>query len=98
VTKLSLDAYVVETLLPDLVGHDKSPSSFLVYLFLWSRATANRQKSVQISLADIAEATGLSKSAVQSAMRNLTRRRLVKSVRATITATPEYFVLRPWRR
>jgi hypothetical protein len=34
-SSLSLDPYVVDTLLPDLVGHDRQPSAFLVYLFLW---------------------------------------------------------------
>ena len=29
---LSLDHYVVDTLMRDLVGHDRRPSAFLVYL------------------------------------------------------------------
>jgi DNA-binding MarR family transcriptional regulator len=98
VKKITLDAYVVEPLMADLVGHDKSTSSFLVYLYLWSRATGSRQKSTRASHQAIAEATGLSKSAVQAALRNLTRRRLVRSERESITATPEHFVLRPWIR
>ncbi len=96
--KLSLDAYIIETLMADLVGHDKSTSSFLVYLHLWSRTAGAREKSVRASHQAIAEATGLSKSAVQAALRNLTRRKLVRSERESITATPEHFVLRPWIR
>jgi IclR-like helix-turn-helix domain-containing protein len=93
-----VDAYVLETLMADLVGHDRSPSSFLVYLFLWTRTVAAREKSVRASHHEIAEGTGLSKSAVQAGLRNLTRRRLVRSQRESVTATPEHFVLRPWRR
>ena len=84
--------------MPDLVGHDKSPSAFVVYLYLWSRTIAARAKSVRISHQGIADDTGLSKSAVQGALRLLTRRRLVRSVRESITATPEHIVLRPWKR
>ena len=38
VRKAPLDDYLVETLLPDLIGHDRSPSAFLVYLKLWHMA------------------------------------------------------------
>jgi hypothetical protein len=34
-TTVEVDAYVIDTLLPDLVGHDRRPSAFLVYLHLW---------------------------------------------------------------
>jgi DNA-binding transcriptional regulator GbsR (MarR family) len=53
---------------------------------------------VRVSHQGIAGDTGLSKSAVQSALRHLNRRKLVRSVRETQTATPEHFVLRPWAR
>jgi hypothetical protein len=42
--------------------------------------------------------TGLSKSAVQSAIRILTRRKLIRATKPTVTSTPEYRVLKPWRR
>jgi hypothetical protein len=29
-TTLPLDAYIIDTLMPDLVGHDRQPSAFLV--------------------------------------------------------------------
>ena len=53
---------------------------------------------MRVSHQGIAGDTGLSKSAVQSALRHLNRRKLVRSVRETQTATPEHFVLRPWAR
>jgi hypothetical protein len=34
---VEIDDYVLDTLMADLVGHDRQPSSFLVYLFLWRR-------------------------------------------------------------
>ena len=95
---IRLDRYVIETLMVDLVGHDRSASSFLVYLALWAKVGARRGATARMSLADLAEETGLSKSAVQAAARNLLRRRLVAVTRASRTATPVYAVLRPWRR
>jgi hypothetical protein len=92
-----VDRYVFETLLGDLVGHDKSPAAFVVYLHLWHLTLGNRAKSVRASHQTIADDTGLSKSGVQAALRHLNRRKLVRSVRETQTATPEHFVLRPWR-
>jgi len=92
-----IDSYVVETLMPDLVLHDHQPSAFLVYLQLWylSRKASSR---VRFSHQAMADATGLSKSAVQAAIRTLTRRRLIRAVRESSTAVPHYVVLRPWRR
>jgi DNA replication protein DnaD len=46
----------------------------------------------------MAEMTGLSKSAVQQAIRCLSGRKLIGVTRVSITATPEYKVLKPWRR
>lgn len=92
-----VDAYVIDTLMLDLVEHDRQPSAFLVYLHLWCRSSRNKGR-VAASHQRIADATGLSKSAVQAAVRTLTRRRLIKVARESITAVPEYTVLRPWRR
>lgn len=94
----TLDAYVIETLMPDLVGHDRSPSAFLVYLHLWHRTAGSRERRAAVSLAQLAEDTGLSKSAVQAALRLLKRRKLVKAERESLTAVPVYEVLRPWVR
>jgi CRP-like cAMP-binding protein len=95
---IKIDPYVTETLMRDLAGHDRSPAAFLVYLFLYSRTVAARAKSLRISHQGIADETGLSKSAVQAALRLLSKRRLVRSQRETVTATPEHSVLRPWIR
>lgn len=94
--QVRIDRYVLDTLMPDLVLHDHQPSAFLVYLQLSSRA--GRGGRLRVSHQEMAELTGLSKSAVQSAVRSLARRRLIRSTRASSTAVPEYTVLRPWRR
>ena len=94
--RFSLDTYVVDTLMPDLVLHDHQPSAFLVYLYL-SRRTPGRA-AVAASHQQVADSTGLSKSAVQHAMRTLARRRLIRVVRESSTAVPNYTVLRPWRQ
>lgn len=36
--KIALDSYVIDVLMPDLVGHDRRPAAFLVYLFLLRQA------------------------------------------------------------
>ncbi len=97
VTEIALDAYVIDVLLRDLVGHDKSPSSFLVYVYLWRRTHGLDAAKVALSHQEIADLTGLSKSAVQGAIRNLLRRKLIESSKSTVTSTPEYSVHRPWR-
>ena len=95
--RFTLDAYVMDTLMPDLVLHDHRPSAFLVYLHLWYRS-AGRRAPVSASHREMVDATGLSKSAVQAAIRTLTGRRLLRATRQTATAVPQYTVLRPWRR
>jgi hypothetical protein len=97
VAATAVDPYVLDVLLPDLVGHDRRPSAFLVYLVLWHRGAAGR-RAVELSLRELAEATGLSKRAVQDALAVLARRRLVAVTRAGVTAVPGYRVLRPWER
>ena len=95
---IGIDQYVIDTLMPDLVGHDHSPSAFLVYLFLWSQLYRTEQRRLAISLQQIAEGTGLSKSAVQAGTRVLQRRRLVAVTRKSQTAIPEYELVRHWVR
>jgi hypothetical protein len=89
VKQYRIDAYVIDTLMPDLVLHDRQPSALLVYLHLWCRASGNRRRRVRTSHQEVADATGLSKSAVQHAVRSLTRRRLVDTTRESQTAVPE---------
>lgn len=95
---IRLDEYVIDVLLRDLVGHDHSPSAFVVYLFLWRRTIGRRMKWDRLSHRDIAQETGLSKSAVQQALRILHRRGLVVSRSRHETDTPEHSVARPWIR
>ena len=95
-TGFRIDDYVVDVLMRDLVGHDRSMAAFLVYLYLWRRTRGERRDSVRLSHRDIAHETGLSKSAVQQAFRILHRRGLVKSRQRHETDTPEHQVLRPW--
>ena len=93
---LSLDDYVVDVLMRDLVGHDRSPASFLIYL--WLTAEQARQRgSVQVSYQELAESVGLSKSSAQTAVSWLVRRKLLNATKANATAVPSYTVLRPWR-
>lgn len=96
-SRLTLDAYVLDTLMPDLVGHDRQPSAFVVYLYLLRHAKG-RQRVATASLQQIATDTGLSKSAVQLAVRALRRRQLVRTSQASATAAPTYTVLMPWVR
>ena len=97
-TTLALDTYIVDTLMPDLVGHDRQPSAFLVYLYLWRQTHGAGAPTTQVALIDIAEGTGLSKRAVQDALGRLAKRRLLTVTRESITAVPVYAVQRPWRR
>jgi CRP-like cAMP-binding protein len=92
---LTIDPYIIDTLMPDLVGHDRRTSSFLVYLCLWRRAAPDLAVPVRMSHQALADATGLSRSAVQAALSNLWRRSLVVSKRGSPTAVPRHTVLRP---
>jgi hypothetical protein len=93
-----IDVYIVDTLMRDLVGHDRQPSAYLVYVFLWYETHGKKQPVVQVALMDIAEGVGLSKRGVQDALGHLNRRKLIAVERESITAVPVYTVLRPWRR
>jgi CRP-like cAMP-binding protein len=97
-SSIAFDAYIVDTLMRDLVGHDRQPSAFLVYLYLWRQTHGSDRQNAQVALLDIAEATGLSKRGVQDALGRLAKRRLLTVARESITAVPVYTVLRPWRR
>jgi hypothetical protein len=67
-----------------------------LYLHLYGLAVRGRRWPVAASLRDIAEATGLSRSAVQVAMEILRRRELIATARAHATAKPRHRVLRHW--
>ena len=92
-----VDDYVLDVLMRDIVGHDRHPAAYLVYLYLYSQAARTRWKPVPASLRMLAEATGLSKSAVQTALESLRRRELIESTSCHATAVPEHRVLRHWK-
>ena len=94
--RVTIDSYLIDVLMPDLVGHDRRPAAFLVYLFLQRHARPNRRGEVRVSLQMIATRTGLSKSTVQSAIRHLKRRRLLDPDLKTTTTAPVRRVLHPW--
>ena len=95
---IELDPYIVFTLMRDLVGHDRKPSAFLVFLYLWSLVKGSLQTRVSVSYQDLADSIGISKSAAQSAIYHLTERRFIKVSLKHGTAIPEYMVNPSWRR
>lgn len=92
---MEIDPYVVDVLMPDLVGHDRQPSAFLTYLFLYRR---RKENGVELSLGEIGEGTGLSKRSIQSALARLEARKLVSISRSSITSVGRYKVMCPWLR
>src|SRR6267154_3376211 len=74
---VGIDDYVVDVLLPDLAGHDRSPAAFLVYLILWTHLFRSERRAIEVSLQNLSAQTGLSKSAVQAAIRLLRNRSLI---------------------
>jgi DNA-binding MarR family transcriptional regulator len=96
VRKAPLDNYIVETLMPDLIGHDRAPSSFIVFVKLW-QDSGGPGRRLQVSLSTLAVETGLSKSSVQAAIRHLRKRGYVSTRRSSETAVPVHTVLAPWR-
>ena len=95
-TTREIDDYVTDVLMRDLVGHDRRPVSFLVYLWL-SAEEQRRGTPVQISYQELAESIGVSKSSAQAGVAWLAQRKLLAAKKATVTSTPVYRVLRPWR-
>ena len=82
----------------DIVGHDQQPAAFLVYLYLYGQTARGKWKPVAASLRMLADATGLSKSAVQNALESLRRRELIVTISNHATAVPRHRVLRHWRK
>lgn len=92
----AFDDYVTDVLMRDLVGHDRRPVSFLVYLWL-AAEQGRRNGMVQISYQELAESVGVSKSSAQGAVSWLVGRKLLAVTKENVTATPCYTVLAPWR-
>ena len=91
-----LDDYITDVLMRDLVGHDRKPVSFLVYLWL-AAEQARTKREIRASYQQVAESVGISKSSAQAAIRWLLRRKLLSVQKETVTATPVYTVRTPWR-
>jgi len=95
ITTVELDRYVITVLMRDLVGHDRSPSAFLVYLAIEAEVQGGK---ALLSHSALAERTGLSKRACQNAIALLARRKLIEVVRRRDTEPAHYRPLRPWVR
>jgi hypothetical protein len=93
---VAIDDYVLDVLLPDLVGHDRSPAAFLIYIVLWTQLFRSEERSTAVSLQKLSELSGLSKSAVQQAVRVLRQRGLIKVRKTSETSVPEYELVRHW--
>jgi hypothetical protein len=91
-----IDDYVIDVLMRDLVGHDRKPASFLIYLWL-AAVQARGHGEVEASYQDLAESVGVSRSSAQGAVRWLLRRKLITASRKSVTSTPSYTVRTPWR-
>ena len=95
--KLNVDAYVLDSLMPDLVGHDRKASAFVVYLFLW-RKTRGGARSAVLSHRMVADGTGLAKRSAQAALERLVARELIQIRRAGPTAAATVTLSCHWRR
>ena len=95
---IPVDDYVLDVLMRDIVGHDQKPAAYLVYLYLYGQTARKKWKPVPASLRGLADETGLSKSAVQTALELLRYRELIETTSDHVTATPEHRVLRHWRQ
>ena len=93
----NLDCYIIDVLMRDLVGHDRRPASFLVYLLLYAEQL-QRNGPVEISYEELAENAGISKSSAQAGVSWLKRRKLLSARKKTVTSIPEYTVLTPWKK
>jgi len=93
-----IDTYVIDVLMRDLVGHDKRPSAFIVYVYLAMRVEREMRRGIEASYGAIAAATGLSKTAVQKGIAHLKMRNLISVLKTSATATPVYTLNRHWRK
>jgi CRP-like cAMP-binding protein len=90
-----IDPYALDTLMRDLVGHDRRPAAYLVYLAVLG---AGRGRPVALSHQQLADRTGLSKRGVQNAIAHLARRGLIAVERRDRTEPGLLRALTPWRR
>ncbi|MBV8829149.1 MAG: helix-turn-helix domain-containing protein [Acidobacteriaceae bacterium] len=93
---MKIDAYILDTLMRDLVAHSRSAAAFLVYLQLYRQTHGAGRESVAISHSVLGEIIGISKRSVQTALAHLIDRRLIRRRKAKPTSVPVYTVLTPW--
>jgi len=93
----AIDDYILDTLMRDLVGHDHRPAAYLVYVWLYGERH-RRPDPLRISYPELAESTGLSRSAAQSAVAWLKRRKLLSATKANATDIPTYTLHAPGQR
>ena len=72
--EITLDRYVLDTLMRDLIGHDRRAAAYLVYLAI---VAAAQERPAALSHQQLADRTGLSTRTVQDALAHLARRQLV---------------------
>ena len=89
-----IDPYVLDTLMRDLVGHDRRASAYLIYLAIFSSGSG---KAVALSHQQLADRAGLSKRAVQDAIAHLAGRGLLSIEKRGRTEPALVKVLTPWR-
>jgi hypothetical protein len=92
---LPIDSYVLDALMRDLVGHDRRPSAYIVYLAIVAQAAEGRTGESHQALA---WRTGLSKRSVQAAVGHLVARGLVRVERRGATEPAVLTALKPWVR
>lgn len=90
---ISFDPYVMNNLMCDLVGHDRKPSAFLVYIAIDAQ---NALGVADLSYNQLSDLTGLSRRAVQDAVTHLSQRQLLECSRDGATETTRYRTLAPW--
>lgn len=95
---MRIDPWLIDVLMRDLVAHSHSSAAFLVYLQIYRHTHGAGRESIPMSLAVLAELTGISKRSVQAAVAHLIERRLIRRRAARPTAVPVYAVLTPWIR
>src|SRR5262245_18265084 len=97
VSTLRAHPYLFDPLMRDIVGHFRKPSSYVVFLYLWFRTSGGKKSEVPLSLREISDGCGLSKSSVQTSIRYLQHRRLLEARRTGPTTKPRYTVHEPWK-
>ena len=95
--RIGIDAYVLDSLMPDWSVTIGGPASLIVYLCLWRKTRGGARPAV-LSLQMLVDGTGLAKRSVQMALEHLQRRELVTASRASATSAPSWTLRCYWRK